>query len=172
MRETADQFAERLHRGQVRKYTGDPYIVHPRAVRALVEQVPHTQAMLDAAVLHDTVEDTTATLDDILRGFGGEVMALVSDLTDVSKPEDGNRAVRKEIDRQHTAQASAQSKTIKLADLIDNTHSIVLHDPNFAQVYLKEKALLLEVLKDGDQTMYNMAVGILVWANSELGVVA
>jgi (p)ppGpp synthase/HD superfamily hydrolase len=56
--------------------------------------------------------------------FAKEVVALVEMLTDVSKPEDGNRAVRKEIDRQHTALASPEGKTIKLADLIDNTQSM------------------------------------------------
>ena len=97
-------------------------------------------------------------------------MMLVRDLTDVSKPEDGNRAVRKEIDRQHTAQASPQAKTIKLADLISNTVSIVEHDPKFARIYLKEKALLLEVLTEGDPTLYAMATKLLIWAEAELEV--
>ena len=65
---------------------------------------------------------------------------LVDDLTDVSKPQDGNRATRKELDRQHTAKASPDAKTIKLADLISNSRSIMKDDPNFAKVYMKEKA--------------------------------
>ena len=53
--------------------------------------------------------------------------------------------------------ATPEAKTIKLADLIDNTKSIVEHDPRFAKVYLEEKRLLLEVLKDGDETLWQQA---------------
>jgi hypothetical protein len=83
-------------------------------------------------------------------------------LTDVSKPTDGNRAKRKNMDREHIAKASLQAKTIKLADLIDNTRSIVEHDPKFAKVYLTEKALLLEVLREGDSFLWSMAHKILL----------
>jgi len=85
-------------------------------------------------------------------------MILVEQLTDISGPSDGNRTTRKEIDRQHTSKSYPDAKTIKLADLIDNQFSIVKRDPNFAKVYLKEKGLLLEVLKEGDKTLYNMAL--------------
>lgn len=161
MEERARDFATRYHASQRRKYTGEPYITHPAAVADLVRSVQHTEAMICAAWLHDTVEDTPATLDEIERVFGFEVAALVERLTDISKPSDGTRAVRKAIDREHTARASPQAKTIKLADLIDNTRSIVERDPSFAKVYLSEKALLLEVLRDGDATLWEMAHGML-----------
>ena len=83
-------------------------------------------------------------------GFGTDIATLVGWLTDVSKPEDGNRAVRKAIDREHTAAAPAEAQTIKLADLISNTKSIMAHDPTFAKVYLEEKRLLLAVMTRGD----------------------
>ncbi len=143
--------------GQVRKYTGEPYINHPSSVVELVKSVWHTDAMLAAAWLHDTVEDTETTIDEIEREFGIRVASYVDMLTDVSVPADGNRAVRKAIDREHTAKAHPDAKTIKLADLIDNSRSIVERDPEFAKVYLEEKRLLLEVLKDGDQTLWNIA---------------
>lgn len=73
---------------------------------------------------------------------------MVDMLTDVSRPEDGNRAARKKLDREHLAKATPEVKTIKLADLIHNTESIVAHDPKFAEVYLEEKRALLSVLKD------------------------
>lgn len=75
----------------------------------------------------------------------------------MSTSHDGLRKHRKAKDREHTAKASPQAKTIKLADLIDNTRSIVERDPEFAKVYLAEKALLLEVLRDGDATLWKMA---------------
>lgn len=151
---------------QKRKYTGEPYINHPKAVVEIVRSVEHTEAMVCAAWLHDVVEDTPITLACLERmlseqctsvEFAKEVVALVEMLTDVSKPEYGNRAVRKEIDRQHTAQASPEAKTIKLADLIDNTQSIVEHDPDFAKVYLQEKRMLLKVLTQGDKLLFRRA---------------
>lgn len=155
----AKEFATLAHEmvSQKRKYTGEPYITHPAAVVELVSGVPHTEAMLCAAWLHDTVEDCGISLDEIERVFGFEVASLVEQLTDVSKPSDGNRAARKTIDREHTAKATPEAKTIKLADLIDNTRSIVEHDTSFARVYLQEKRLLLEVLREGDSHLWNEA---------------
>jgi (p)ppGpp synthase/HD superfamily hydrolase len=109
--------------------------------------------MLAAAWLHDTVEDTGVTIVDIQAEFGNEVAELVGWLTDVSTPEQGNRAVRKAIDREHTAMAPAAAATVKLADLIANSRSIIAHDPAFARVYLEEKRMLLEVLSRGDATL-------------------
>ena len=143
--------------GQRRKYTNEPYINHPAAVVDIVLTVSHTDEMIAAAWLHDVVEDTKVTIEDIAAEFGPVVANLVSDLTDVSRPEDGNRAARKAIDRDHNAKASPQAKTIKLADLIDNTRSIVQHDPGFARVSLAEKALLLPLLSEADPQLWTRA---------------
>lgn len=140
--------------GQNRKYTNEPYIVHPYEVMTIVKSVPHTEDMLAAALLHDVVEDTGCTITDIHLNFGADIAAIVDGLTDVSKPEDGNRAKRKAIDREHTAQAPAEAQTIKLADLISNSKSIMQHDPDFAVTYLAEKKLLLEVLTKGDRGLH------------------
>lgn len=145
---------------QRRKYTGEPYIAHPAAVVKLVKSIPHDDAMICAAWLHDTVEDAGATLDEIERIFGVDVASLVEMLTDVSKTSDGNRATRKTIDREHTARASARAQTIKLADLIDNSVSIIEHGKGFATIYIKEKALLLDVLRQGDLTLHDRAANI------------
>ena len=161
-------FAEECHRGQTRKYTGEPYINHPHAVADLVRSVEHTPEMIAAAILHDVVEDTEATLDEIEIRFGKRVMQLVEMLTDVSKPSDGNRAKRKAIDREHTAKADAQGQTIKLADLINNTKSITENDPEFAKIYLVEKGLLLSVLGEGDPKLFKIAHDIL-WRGKEEG---
>lgn len=163
-------FATAAHEGQVRKYTGEPYINHPLEVMNIVRTVPHSESMLAAALLHDVVEDCGIDLSEIFDIFGSRVAAMVDDLTDESKPEDGNRAVRKEIDRKRTEVALKDSKTIKLADLISNSKSICEHDKDFAKVYIKEKELLLEVLKDGDATLYAQAQHIVTKAKKELGV--
>jgi len=153
--ERAKEFAMAAHNSaqQVRKYTNEPYWVHPAEVAAIVATVPHTDEMLAAAWLHDTVEDTAITNQDIAREFGEEVAKLVGWLTDVSQPGDGNRSHRKQLDREHIANAPAEVHTIKLADLISNTKSIVEHDPEFAKVYLEEKRLLLEVLVKGNLSL-------------------
>lgn len=158
----ARQFAEAAHDsiGQRRKYTGEPYINHPAAVVELVRSVPHTSEMLAAAWLHDVVEDTPVGLVSIIIEFGVEVALLVDHLTDVSQSSHGNRSARKAKDLAHTAKASPAAKTIKLADLIDNSRSIMAHDPDFAVVYMAEKALLLEVLREGDATLWVMASGM------------
>ena len=153
----AKKFATERHTGQVRKYTGEPYICHPAAVVEIVRGMTHTPEMIAAAWLHDTVEDTETTLGEIKEYFGDQVSVLVEMLTDVSEPGDGNRATRKALDREHTAKASPDAKTIKLADLIHNTKSIVEFDPDFAKIYLAEKELLLKVLKEGDKTLWNRA---------------
>ena len=162
-------FAAIAHDGQKRKYTGHPYIVHPIAVATLVKSVSHTPEMIAASYLHDVCEPDCAhvkTIDEIEWTFGPTIASYVSWLTDVSKPTDGNRAIRKMIDREHTRQAPPAAKTIKLADLIDNTKTIEQNDPAFAAIYLAEKKLLLEVLKEGDPTLYRIAVSQVLMADS------
>ena len=139
------EFAAYAHEGLVRKYTEEPYIVHPIAVAKAVCAVYPDADAICAALLHDTIEDTSTTYDDIRRLFGTAIASLVDDLTDVSrKPEDGNRAARKAIDRAHTAKAVPVAKLVKLADLNNNWTSISEHDPDFAKVYRQEKRLLLD----------------------------
>jgi len=134
-----------------RKYTFEDYIIHPAEVAATVAAVEGaTFEMIAAAWLHDTVEDTGVTIEIIESEFGKEVATLVGWLTDVSKPKDGNRAIRKAIDREHTAMAPPEAHTVKLADLMSNTKSIVMHDAAFAKTYLAEKRLLLEVMTGAD----------------------
>lgn len=155
----ARAFATRAHWSidQRRKYTGEPYIVHPIAVAEIVRSVPHTEEMLAAAYLHDTIEDTPTTREQIEAEFGPAVAELVGWLTDVSRPGDGNRAHRKLLDREHIAKAPAAAKTVKLADLIDNTLTTEAHDPDFWRVYRREKIRLLAVLKEGDPTLWARA---------------
>lgn len=155
----AAAFATDAHESidQRRKFTNEAYIVHPQAVAEIVATVIDDPATLAAAWLHDVVEDTPTTLEEIESEFGAEIASLVADLTDVSKPEDGNRAQRKAIDRAHTANADPRAKTVKLADVIHNIGDIVRHDPRFAVKYLREKEQLLEVLSDGHADLFERA---------------
>ncbi len=142
----AHAFAKWKHKDQKRKYTNRPYFEHCQEVAYTIRNLvlDDDEDMICAAYLHDTVEDTDTTFEEIEKYFGAEVRELVYWLTDISKPEDGNRAARKKLDREHIWKAPDKAKVIKLADLISNTSSITLHDPDFAKVYLAEKQLLLE----------------------------
>lgn len=163
LNKVAENYAKIKHDsiGHKRKYTGEPYWVHLQEVSSLVAQVGGTYFMQSAAFLHDTVEDVKVSLEEIEEVFGKEICILVEMLTDVSKPEDGNRAKRKALDLEHTKNSSKEAKTIKLADLISNSLSITFYDPNFAKVYMKEKKALLEVLKEGHPQLYQQAKEIL-----------
>lgn len=162
-------FAELAHRKQVRKYTGEPYIVHPLEVASIVASVLQDEDAIVASVLHDVVEDCKVELETIEKAFGQRVAKFVSDVTDVSRPQDGNRAVRKALDRAHIAAAGYESQTIKLADLISNTQSITQHDPDFAEVYMDEKRQLLAVMNKGNIGLYLRAQTLVrKWERTQL----
>lgn len=156
----AREFAKKCHEGQVRKYTGEPYFVHCADVAKIVGLSGGDENMQAAAYLHDVVEDTGVKIEVILEMFGVDVAQMVDDLTDVSKPWDGNREHRKKLDRHHTSMASPRAKTVKLADLISNSKDIAANDPNFAKVYMAEKKALLEVLYEGDSVLHAIATAI------------
>lgn len=158
MLDKAIQFATEAHEGQYRKYTHEPYITHPLAVMEIVRGVPgHTEEMLVAAVLHDVVEDTDVSLMQIQEEFGDVVSDLVLHLTDISKPEDGNRLKRKRKDAEWYAQGSAEAQTIKVADFIDNTRDIAQHAPKFWETYKMEKLYALDLLQLADTDLWHQA---------------
>lgn len=167
----AIRFATEAHQriDHRRKYSKQPYSVHLEKVAKIVASVSDDEQMIAAAWLHDAVEDTPATLDDIEREFGPAVTLLVRELTDISKPGDGNRAVRKAIDREHLARASGRAQTIKLADLIDNCKDITRHDERFARVYLNEMEALLAVLTEADGGLMRRARNALAKGVTRIG---
>lgn len=169
----AIRFATEAHEriDHLRKYSNLSYTVHLDQVAKITETVTDDEEMIAAAWLHDVVEDTPATLEDIEREFGVSVAILVRELTDISKPSDGNRAERKALDKAHLAQASARAQTIKLADLIDNCMDITKHDPRFARVYVKEMEALLRVLVNADEGLMSRARRTMEKSNSQLGKV-
>ncbi|MFZ4478271.1 MAG: HD domain-containing protein [Rhodoferax sp.] len=168
----ASAFATQAHRhiDHRRKYSKQPYEVHLKGVVHEVGSVTDDPEVCAAAWLHDLVEDTEVTLGDIRREFGERVAALVSDLTDVSRPGDGNRVARKAIDRRHLQAATPAAKTIKLADLMDNCRDICRHDPRFGRTYLREMAGLLGVLGEGDPHLYRRAWALWTREAAKLGV--
>jgi len=82
--ERAYRTAEHYHRGQLRK-SGDPYITHPLAVATILAELGLTESTLCAALLHDTVEDTSYTIEQLSADFGDEVAQLVDGVTKLDK---------------------------------------------------------------------------------------
>lgn len=151
-------FAANIHAGQRRRYTREPYVTHCLEVMNIVRSVGGSIEMQCAAVLHDAIEDTETKPHQIGNAFGVDVEDMVIALTD---NETGNRATRKRLSCERLAAASGDVQTIKLADLISNTASITEHDPDFARVYLKEKATLLRAMTKGNVALWNRAAKLI-----------
>ncbi|MDN3517276.1 HD domain-containing protein [Aquisalimonas lutea] len=162
------RFVMERHHGQVRKYTGEPYLSHLAEVAGLVATVTRAPGVIAAAYLHDIIEDTPTTIDEVAARFGPPVARMVAELTDVSTAADGNRAQRKARDRDHLAGASAAAQTIKAADVVSNASSIVGHDPDFAQMYVPEKEAVVGVLTRADARLLAVARSVLHEARRNL----
>lgn len=120
----ACEVAARAHREQKRKDGVTPYINHPLQVAHLLHEVAGvTDAeILAAAILHDVVEDTTMTEEDVRREFGARVAGLVMECTDDKRLE---KAERKRLQVINAPHKSPGAKLIKLADKIANVGDIV-----------------------------------------------
>jgi len=167
----ARQFATKAHEGQTRKYGDEPpYITHPEVVAEMVYNVPDSTAkMVAAAWLHDVVEDTDITIEEINREFGDSIGTLVEELTNPSKKYPNfKRHERKRIDRDHTKTISNEAKTIKLADRIHNLTGILAEAPeDFAWTYLCETNRLWRYLEGGDRDLSDRLWDIIITALEE-----
>ena len=144
------QFATKMHEGQVRKYTGEAYITHPVAVADLVEAYldekgfseEEVMMAIQVAILHDTVEDTVATMEDIESLFGPEIAKGVWFMT---KTPDyvGNRKFRKELCEMRLREAPEIIRILKTCDMFHNSLSIEEHDPKFWKTFKEETVSLL-----------------------------
>ena len=121
--ERAYDVAERAHRDQVRK-SGDPYITHPLAVATILAELGMTPVTLAAALLHDTVEDTDYSLDDLEEEFGSEVAKLVDGVTKLDKVTYGDNAQAETVRKMIVAMArDIRVLVIKLADRLHNART-------------------------------------------------
>ena len=112
---------------QVRKSDGSPYINHPIGVANLLAQAGETDTdLLAAAVLHDVVEDTPKTAEDILREFGPRIAGFVAEVTD-DKSLDKDE--RKRLQIEHAAHASREAQALKMADTLHNLTDLLRQPP-------------------------------------------
>jgi (p)ppGpp synthase/HD superfamily hydrolase len=169
--ERAKAFAEHAHRDQKRKYTGQPYFDHLHEVAMLCKQYGAADKTIAAAYLHDAIEDQDVTYHDIAAEFGVWIAEAVLSLTDIPAVKGGlNRAARKALDRERLAAGNSDVQTIKCADLISNTSSIVEYDKGFARYYLREKRATLDVLLRANGPLRSLAWKTLIDAESRLGM--
>ena len=116
--------AEKHHGTQTRK-SGDPYITHPLAVTTILADMGMTEPTLVAALLHDTVEDTPYTLDELNREFGEEVALLVDGVTKLDKVKYGDSAQAETIRKMIVAMSrDIRVLVIKLADRLHNMRTL------------------------------------------------
>jgi len=162
-------FAAFAHGDQVRKYSGEAYVYHLFRVMNTCYLYHNSLPVLAAALLHDVLEDTTTTEDE-LRQFlyktmphpedADETLKLVIELTDVYTKQaypQLNRGTRKQKEHERLATISGDAQTIKYADVIDNASNVAENDPQFAPVLLREYADVLERLTGGEPHLYKKA---------------
>lgn len=116
-------FAARMHRGQRRK-SGDPYIMHPLEVALIVAQHNLDAPSVCAGLLHDTVEDTEATFEDVKHQFGGEIASLVSSLTKLNKINFQNRQEAQAANFRKMLIAMSKDLRVILIKLSDRLHNM------------------------------------------------
>ncbi|MGL5824097.1 MAG: RelA/SpoT family protein [Nocardioides sp.] len=122
--ERAYRVAEKSHGTQTRK-SGDPYITHPLAVTTILADIGMTEPTLVAALLHDTVEDTPYTLEQLTDEFGAEVAGLVDGVTKLDKVQYGDSAQAETIRKMIVAMSrDIRVLVIKLADRLHNMRTL------------------------------------------------
>lgn len=145
--EKAEIIAYTAHKAvnQKRKYSGIDYINHPEEVVNILDEYGHfAPEVIAAAWLHDVVEDTAVTVEDIQKIMGVNVAALVFWLTDPKSTD--NRATRKAATIERYTRAPADAHNIKCADLMANAKDIRDPDPKFWAQFQKEAIALMYVL--------------------------
>lgn len=177
------EFVKQHHGDQKRKYTFAPYWTHLLSVAETVSTYPTIIMGVEIALCHDLLEDTKCTpndLEEYLQTNGYEklnermvILRDVSHLTDEYTSEAYpalNREKRKTLEAKRLIEITPNAQSVKYADIIDNTSSIVQHDPGFARVYLKEIGKKIYGMDKGEATLYRKCLAVYAYACSILGV--
>jgi GTP pyrophosphokinase len=137
-------FSMKAHGGQTRK-SGDPYFVHPLAVAGILTDLKADPATVATALLHDVVEDTNVTVDEIKRRFGAEIASLVDGVTKLSKIELKSEASKEAENFRKLVVAMADDVRVLLVKLADRLHNMrTLH---FVQDAEKRRRVALETME-------------------------
>lgn len=123
----AIDFAVKAHSNTERRGKGFPYIVHPLEAMEIVATMTPDQELLAAAALHDTIEDTSVTIDDLRREFGDRVATIVEAESDKfleGIPDEASWHQRKQAAIDRTAAAPFESKIVAMGDKLSNMRAI------------------------------------------------
>ncbi|MGZ5218578.1 MAG: HD domain-containing protein [Chitinophagaceae bacterium] len=162
-------FARQAHSDQQRKFVAEPYTNHLVRVMETCKQYDSGVEILGAALLHDVLEDTPVSREEIhnflLPLLGGEkagrTVKLVEELTDIYTKENyphWNRRKRKTKEAERLSKTSSDAQTIKYADIIDNSVDINNAETGFARVFLFECRALLKAMTKGNTILYHRAI--------------
>lgn len=155
------EFATKKHQGQYRKFNGVPYIVHPHQVAVYVEQFKtskHIELLKACAYLHDTVEDTDTTYDELVELFGPQVAGIVLELT---TDRDLKAMLGKTVYLQlKMKNMSSWALVIKLCDRLDNTADLLNCPPTFRDRYGRETLDIIAFLLE-NRTLSNTHLTII-----------
>lgn len=158
-------FVKQQHGKQSRKYTGEPYSSHCLSVAEICVSARCYQ-FVEVALCHDLLEDTECTSEKLMEKllslgyhYHYEVIHICRDVEQLTNKytheayPDMNRERRKKEEAKRLSKASYQSQSVKMADIIDNSKSIIKYDPKFARVYMEEARNLFTVLDRANPTL-------------------
>jgi len=146
----AKEFATFKHEGQFRKFGKIPYITHPAMVAGIVDQVGGSSEMVAAAWLHDVVEDSGVSLEELQEIFGQSVASLVKELTN---PTDLDKSKKGQFLLNKMNTMSSDALTIKLADRLTNVSDFVMANPSFVQKYASETKFIMDGLEEYERPL-------------------
>ena len=164
------EFVTQWHLPQKRKFTGEPYVTHLIDVYKTVSEVTKDKTIHAAALCHDLYEDTDCSETQFVsylleNGFDKNetkrINSMVFNLTDVYVKDHYphlNRKKRKNLEAKRLANIQPDAQTVKYADMIDNSKSIVKDAPRFAGKYLYEMKDILQGMNKGDAKLYKRAL--------------
>lgn len=149
----AQGFATDWHGDTMRKFSKVKYITHPQSVAYIIAYHGGSNNEIAAAWLHDTIEDTDATLEMIRDEFNEDVAYMVDGMT---KPEiDGNRATRKLAMHEKLGSFDGRVHTLKAADRLHNLGTMIKYDPDFAKLYVRESIDMATYITKADAILFN-----------------
>jgi (p)ppGpp synthase/HD superfamily hydrolase len=145
----ASRFSEFKHKGQIRKFSGEPYFEHPKRVAEIVKKFKKSHKLDDliaAAFTHDTLEDTNTTYKDLTTLFGGLVASLVQELTSDKKEIEKIGKTSYLINKMENM--SNWALVIKLADRLDNVSDLKTSSKKFRDKMIKSTKEIIRILKN------------------------
>jgi GTP pyrophosphokinase len=145
-------FAKKAHKGQKRKFSGAPYFIHPESVANLVKKYTKDDTLVAAAYLHDIIEDTDSTYEDLEYSFGKAVADLVQELTSLDKEEIIKQGGKAKYLTQKMNKMSKDALTIKLCDRLDNVSDEHASESFKERYYAETKYILDNLTQSLDST--------------------